>query len=441
MTTVCQICDYNINQSTRKLIACPYCGFDACKSCCETYVLGESTVKCMNSSCGREWTRQFIKSVFTATFINGKLKKHQEQLLFDNERALLPATQPLVERQIKIEEYEETIKKLYDKIRELNAKKREKQARLRRLQNRTEPLERAEFVRACPDEECRGFLSTQWKCGLCQKWACHECHEIKGLDRETVHECNPDNVATARLLANDTKPCPKCRTGIYKIDGCDQMWCTQCHTAFNWRTGRIESVVHNPHYFEWLRRNGGQVPRNPGDNPCRNELTHHTYTEIKHLLDHTSNRRNPLSKACDSMLNKIIRNTLHLRYYIIPSYSPGDRVRRNEEIRIRYLRNRITETEFKTILQRTQKKIDKYTEIHNVLDILLTTVTDIIFRFQQNLNQNTRNGKCDWNMAILEEIDPIVDYSNECLREISKTYSSKLIQFSNEISTKDKNYR
>ena len=220
MTTLCQICDYNINISTRKLISCPYCGFDACKTCCETYILGESSVKCMNNSCGREWTRQFIKSAFTATFINGKLKKHQEQQLFDNERALLPATQPVVERQIQMEEYDNAIKKLQEKIYELNIKKREKQQKLWRLRNRTGAIERAEFVRACPDEECRGFLSTQWKCGICQKWSCPDCHEIKGLDREVAHECNADVLATARLLANDTKPCPKCRTGIFKIDGC-----------------------------------------------------------------------------------------------------------------------------------------------------------------------------------------------------------------------------
>ena len=47
------------------------------------------------------------------------------------------------------------------------------------------------------------------------------------------------------------------------------MWCTQCHTAFSWRTGEIEThVVHNPHYFQWMREQGsGAVPRAPGDVP------------------------------------------------------------------------------------------------------------------------------------------------------------------------------
>jgi hypothetical protein len=389
----------------------------------------------MNNSCGREWTRQFIKSVFTATFINGKLKKHQEQQLFDNERALLPATQPIVERQIKIEQYDEAIKKLQEKIFELNVKKREKQTKLWRLKNRSGVAERAEFIRACPDEECRGFLSTQWKCGICLKWACPDCHEIKGLDRDVAHECNADVLATARLLSNDTKPCPKCRTGIFKIDGCDQMWCTQCHTAFNWRTGRIQDVVHNPHYFEWLRRNGNTIPRDPGDNPCRNELTHSIYRDIQELLRKSNNRRNPLAKSCESLVEKIIRNTLHLRYVIIPRYNVGDRVQRNENLRVQYLRNKISEDTFKTILQRTQKRIDKYTEIHNVLDILLTTVTEIMFRFIVHLRETSTNGG-NWKSDILEEIDPIVDYTNECLSYISKTYSSTVIQFSNEIREK-----
>ena len=42
---------------------------------------------------------------------------------------------------------------------------------------------------------------------------------------------------------------------ISKIDGCNQMWCTQCHVAFDWKTGAIQNSVHNPHYFEWLRKN------------------------------------------------------------------------------------------------------------------------------------------------------------------------------------------
>ena len=106
-------------------------------------------------------------------------------------------------------------------------------------------------------------------------WTCPECHVIKGLSRDAVHTCNENDVATAKLLNSDTKPCPSCRTPIFKIMGCDQMWCTQCHTGFSWRTGMIQnSHIHNPHYFEWQRQQtDGNILRNQGDIECGRDLS------------------------------------------------------------------------------------------------------------------------------------------------------------------------
>jgi hypothetical protein len=210
------------------------------------------------------------------------------------------------------------------------------------------------------------------------------------------------------------------------------MWCTQCHTAFNWRTGRIEQNVHNPHYFEWLRRNGNAVPRNPLDNPCANEMTHGCYTGIRNVL-RTKHPGHPLSHSCEIYLEKLIRNLIHMRYAILPRYEIVNRERRNEALRIQYMRNLITEDHFKTTLQRNEKKYEKNREIRNILDILKTTVTDIVFRFAAHLNSSQDN---NWSPDILEEIDPIVDYSNDCLSDISKVYNSKRLRFSNEMREK-----
>ena len=57
----------------------------------------------MNNDCDREWTRQFLRESFTQTFLNDEYKKHRENILFNTERALMPATQPLIENQIKKE--------------------------------------------------------------------------------------------------------------------------------------------------------------------------------------------------------------------------------------------------------------------------------------------------------------------------------------------------
>lgn len=94
-----------------------------------------------------------------------------------------------------------------------------------------EPEKRA-FIKACPVTDCRGFLSTQWKCGICDVKVCNKCHDpmvIKPLPRlesalqiqdGAPHICDADKVASVKLIAAESKPCPKCGTAISKTYGC-----------------------------------------------------------------------------------------------------------------------------------------------------------------------------------------------------------------------------
>ena len=125
---------------------------------------------------------------------------------------------------------------------------------------------RAVFRLPCPDNCCKGFVSSSWKCSLCEKKFCKDCHKESSL----LHECNKDDKATIAMIKQECKNCPKCSMGIFKIEGCDQMFCTGCNTPFSWKTGKIvtNGPIHNPHYFEVMRRGGGGVPRQPGDVPC-----------------------------------------------------------------------------------------------------------------------------------------------------------------------------
>jgi len=423
---VCQICDEKLNKSTHLLISCEYCNFQACRKCCETYATNETTVKCMNTSCGRAWTRKFIREVFTLVFINGQLKQHREQLLFDRERALLPATQPIIEGKIacakidkNIEDIRREVSRLHSQITELYREKNNITTNPRRN------AERAAFIRACPDEDCRGFLSTQWKCGICEKWTCPDCHIIKGYTRDADHVCNPDDLATAQLLANDTKPCPKCATGIFKIDGCDQMWCTQCHTAFSWRTGAIQNNIHNPHYYEWLRRtNGGEAPRNPGDVPCGREVNHHLFDTISRTI-RTKYRDSPIAKRCISKCDDIIRRTVHLNYAERPQ--PANYERANEALRVKYLMKEITEEAMKEQLQRDDKRHNKIQELADIFQVVSNTVADIMYRFLDYLQSSIEGSEL--SMDILDEIHPLIKYANECLSDVSYTYSCSKIVF------------
>lgn len=193
-------------------------------------------------------------------------------------------------------------------------------------------------------------MSSQWKCGLCETFSCPECHELIGFDKIVEQTCDPDTLATAKLLDSDTKSCPKCAVGIFKIEGCDQMFCTECHTAFSWKTGKLMlGQIHNPHFFEFQRA-GGVIPRNPLEIRCGREIDN----EFIRLLDNTIKRFPGLINRNDTI--EKARNILHLRHIEIPRFEGGN-VAENVDLRISYMRNRITEEDFKRKIQLREKKI------------------------------------------------------------------------------------
>ena len=424
-TNNCVICEEKSNKTSHTPITCNFCNFEACRSCCETYLLSQTDAKCMNTACSKPWDRKFMVSAFSKSFMSNQWKKHREQVFLDKELALLPVTQPIVENLIRKEKIKKEIEEIEKLIGELRVKQRELNYEM--INPSKDQTRKSHFVRACVDPDCRGYLSSQWKCGLCEKRACKDCHVL--LDTNEQHVCNPDELATAKLLDKDTKPCPSCQTGIFKIEGCDQMWCTQCKTAFSWRTGAIELVIHNPHFYEWQRRIGGEVRRNPGDVVCGREIGHEIIENLSRRLriSTTTNTRGepiyfitPLSKTLYDRACVIVRSMVHLRIVQFPEYRVGDN-ENNLHLRISYMRQEIDKDTFMQRIQRNNKKFEKKREIYNILSLFIQSVTDILFRFQDEVN----NSHLIVAEKILDEIQVIQDYANECLGDIAETYGNK----------------
>jgi len=260
--------------------------------------------------------------------------------------------------------------------------------------------QRAEFIKKCGDPECRGFLSTRWKCGLCEKQTCTDCHEvIRCGENDPPHVCDPNVVETIKLLKTDTKNCPSCQTSITKIDGCDQMWCTQCKTGFSWSTGKIEMKLHNPHYYEWRRQNGG-LDREPGDNQqCV------TATDIFNNILNSVAIENNLKLELIEKCRQCIHNSAYNTNPHIPDF---------EIYRIQYLRNYIDVGEFKSTLIRLNKAYSKKHELYTVYELLSTTFTDIMRRYCMNF-QDT---------SVLAELNTIIEYVNGCFADIAYSYGS-----------------
>lgn len=414
----CEVCTENFTLALRRKINCSFCDFSACSQCHQRYLLSSSEyAHCM--SCRKGWTREILHSEFTDAFVNKTYKQHRENVLYDRERSLMPETQPYVEIARRVMAYTEEMVKLRakrDRLSELAFQQQGEDLNLmgketwddarierhRRVMEITKQIsdlshdighidyaisvvrssnpvaEKRKFVRACPANGCHGFLSTAWKCGLCDSKVCSKCHEIKG-ENEDEHMCDPNNVATAEMLSKDSKTCPKCAAMIFKIAGCDQMYCTQCHTAFSWRTGRVEQgVIHNPHYYEYMRQNG-TLQRNPGDVLCGGLPPVYT-----------------LSVAIRQMYTDVQRNILNTKYQNITHIQHGGVMLRyratdvleGRELRIKFMMHTISEDDFKRKLQQREKSDNKKREIREVLEMYATVCTDIFQRIVQTPQVN-----------------------------------------------------
>jgi hypothetical protein len=374
--------------------------------------------------CKKEWNREFLDLHLTKSFIKKDLKNHRENVLFEREKSLLPDTQEMVLRVKNGRRLEAEKAKVLDEIEKLRKVVRDlEQAVYENTYPRTggggeQAVTRKEFIRKCPVDNCKGFLSTQWKCGVCENQICSKCNEIKSDDQ---HVCNPDNVASAELIKKDTKGCPGCGQLIFRISGCAQMWCPGCHIAFNWNTLQIEKgIIHNPHYFEFQRNNQTVQNRVNGDIPCGGRPNINDILRIFGALKGPLNRtyiRDPKTNM-DLFLN-VLRITSHIQYLAHGRYPAVEH--NNADIRIKYLMNELDEAVFKKIIQQREKAFkqrreynDIYTTFVNISDDLLRQLVIDVSRVDE----------------IKETFENLRVYTNTALDKLRTRYQSKaMIEF------------
>lgn len=225
----CSIC-FESYKKFRRPVTCPSCVEGAattCRTCVEEYLLG-SMQDAHCSICRHTWGYSFMNENFSKTFLIGPYRKSRQKFALEREKALLVNTLPLVEEEKRKVALKEEIKDLTEKRKKLAAKLRklDDEIRMRRDIIRGVPgasvgtaeEKKKSWIGPCPRDECRGFVDTSFKCGVCEGKICRRCHVAR--DPDDGHKCEKSEIASAKAKMEDTKPCPSCKTRIFKIQGC-----------------------------------------------------------------------------------------------------------------------------------------------------------------------------------------------------------------------------
>ena len=422
----CQVCCGNLTVARKT--ECSACKWICCRVCVQRYLLEiDDDANCMH--CHNEFSRMTLLNMTSKAFVNGPYKNRREQILEQREKAMMSGDTPYVTQEIQKRQNV----KLYARILE---EKLSLKRKLRNIDNQLYDLSRQmvpplrddkrQFVHKCPIQDCRGFLSSAWKCNVCEHYICPDCNADKGVTRDALHECDEAERQTMQLLKNDSRKCPGCAEYIYKISGCDQMWCTACHTAFSWRTGRkVNDVLHNPHFYAWQQSQQGRIGREHGDIPCGGMPTsHEIWNGCKLTRRLTVQRETPLIVS----IHRLIVHTDQVERH---RYRTDIQAADNRDLRISYILKEMSDEKMKSLLQQREKASSKRREIGLILTMLYDTSSDILRQFvtedvpgQPSSSNATINDDTQPRMDMYtKQLISLIEYANTSLSDISMQYN------------------
>lgn len=275
------------------------------------------------------------------------------------------------------------------------------------------------YMFRCSYDNCNGFVNNKFICELCGSKYCKKCFMI--LDQNSGnHECKEDDLLSAEEIMKTTKPCPKCASRIFKISGCSQMFCTNCHIGFDYNTGEIiKSNFHNPHRAEWLLSVGQNIIDNNLENDCDVENVSHSYFYDKNVMFRLY-QMNHIKETLRKNERKLEKN--------------------NDKIfcmRCKYVLNKVSENDFIKLLKRIEVEKYKvsmlsqiYQEYIDVASLIFVTILQKerkIIQMLQNNNISTELYSYVVSNGFVNAIKQLVE--NDMTRNDYKTAIDKLLAY------------
>lgn len=343
----CPVCveKYSVR---RKRLPCPYmCGFEACTPCHTKYIK-DKTIDAHCMHCRREWSFSFLRTHFSEKQ-RKELAEQKKLILVAKDERGLPEAQRVVEIHNHNIEVGKKINILHHQIEVLrgtilNASSGE-------IKDTKEST--TENTYKCPLGDCRGYMK-RGLCGLCKKRICMKCMQ----ERQEEHVCKPEDLDNMSLIRKDSKMCPKCGVWTMKTQGCNQMWCVNCHAAWDWSTRQeIHGNIHNPHFFEWQMKTKGSVERNPMDVVCGG-----LPTSFRSFKD-------------GKFLNAVLACVHHIQAYRFAPTQPH-----SQDLQIQYIQAQITKKQWGDQLYKRYKSFELKQQFFQVHEMFRLAATDILIR-------------------------------------------------------------
>jgi len=224
------------------------------------------------------------------------------------------------------------------------------------------------------------------------------------------------------MIKKDSKPCPNCGEFIMKSSGCSQMFCITCQTPWDWNTGKVvtSGVIHNPHYYEWMKRNGGAAPRNPADVPCGG---YPSAWELRRMPVGTSNK-------ISNLFFEFHRICQELQDISERSYRSHIDQNSTTNINVKFLLADFDEKHWGQLLGKNERKRKRDNEVQEIFAAFRMVAVELLNRVQNYTSDTIRAfthlpvKEAETFILDLDvEIKALIQMINDALRNVSISYS------------------
>jgi hypothetical protein len=239
-------------------LQCEKCAYKCCRACVLRYVQDQEAQPAACMICQTQFTDKF-KLLFEIDD-----KANLKQQLLQAEKRQIPLSLAGAEKVRMIERIQAERSGVQTQLANLRQQeadlvRQDKELRQQITQKTKEPVQQPAGLtdRPCFVKGCAGYLSSsevaaadsggRFVCIVCHEAQCSRCLDVI-VKHGGAHECDEAALQSVALIQKECTACPWCFVQVQKVADCNDIFCTVCKKGFNYRTGKkIHGSFHNPY--------------------------------------------------------------------------------------------------------------------------------------------------------------------------------------------------